>query len=150
MAIAAAVEQKVQKLVAVKRHREASLAARPVGRAIVSFTFDDFPQSAWKSGGRILGEYGASGTYYTSLGLMGKTTPVGRMFEREDLEAVAEAGHEVACHTYDHALCCNLNDADLRANCERTNCVWRRFGRLQAPKLFFPEGVVTLSVEGVV
>src|SRR5579863_2515511 len=102
MAMAAAV-QRVERLMAGRCHRKS--ACRHLGKAIVSFTFDDFPRSAWTAGGRILGEYGASGTYYASLGLMGKTTLVGEMFDRRDLEAAAEAGHELACHTYDHVLC---------------------------------------------
>jgi peptidoglycan/xylan/chitin deacetylase (PgdA/CDA1 family) len=68
----------------------------------VSFTFDDFPRSALYNGGAILQRFGLTGTYYTSLGLMGKQTPTGEMFLREDLSCVQAQGHELGCHTFEH------------------------------------------------
>lgn len=69
---------------------------------IISFTFDDFPRSALSTGGVILRRYGVTGTYYASLGLMGKQAPTGTMFLQEDLNVVLEQGHELGCHTYGH------------------------------------------------
>jgi peptidoglycan/xylan/chitin deacetylase (PgdA/CDA1 family) len=69
---------------------------------LISFTFDDFPQSAVRTGGRILRDFGCRGTYYASLGLMGKQAPTGDIFLREDLDRVLEEGHELGCHTFDH------------------------------------------------
>jgi peptidoglycan/xylan/chitin deacetylase (PgdA/CDA1 family) len=69
---------------------------------IISFTFDDFPRSALREGGAILKRFGVTGTYYTSLGLMGKQAPTGTMFFREDLQQLLEQGHELGCHTFGH------------------------------------------------
>ena len=69
---------------------------------LISFTFDDFPQSALTVGGAILANYGLRGTYYASLGLMGTDTPAGRIFTVEDLYNVVSRGHELGCHTFDH------------------------------------------------
>ena len=69
---------------------------------IISFTFDDFPKSALLKGGAILKRFGAHGTYYAALGLMGKETPTGSIFVAEDLKALVEAGHDLGCHTYAH------------------------------------------------
>lgn len=69
---------------------------------IVSFTFDDFPRSALHVGGTILRQYGAWGTYYASLGLMGGTAPTGEIFTRDDLEQLLVDGHELGSHTFDH------------------------------------------------
>jgi len=69
---------------------------------VISFTFDDFPRSALTTGGAILRERGFRGTYYASLGLMGKEATTGEMFRREDLEELVQQGHELACHTFDH------------------------------------------------
>jgi peptidoglycan/xylan/chitin deacetylase (PgdA/CDA1 family) len=73
---------------------------------VVSFTFDDFPKSAFTSGGSILEGYGARGTYYTSMSLAGTQRTVGRMFDHEDICAAHHAGHELACHTHTHLDCC--------------------------------------------
>lgn len=69
---------------------------------LVSFTFDDFPRSAFLEAGPILGRYGLLGTYYVSLGLMGKQSPLGAMFQAEDLKEVLRLGHELGCHTFNH------------------------------------------------
>lgn len=69
---------------------------------IVSFTFDDFPQSAFRVGGEILESYGGRGTYFVSLSLMDREIPAGRAFSKEDLLGAIEGGHELGCHTYAH------------------------------------------------
>lgn len=69
---------------------------------IVSFTFDDFPRSALLTGGAILRSHGVHGTYYVSLGLMGKQIETGTMFVEEDLGNALEQGHEIGCHTFSH------------------------------------------------
>ncbi|MGH9405263.1 MAG: polysaccharide deacetylase family protein [Terriglobia bacterium] len=69
---------------------------------IISFTFDDFPRSAFLEGARILERFGVRGTYYAALGLMGKTGPPGPMFHLEDLEELREQSHELGCHTFGH------------------------------------------------
>jgi len=71
--------------------------------SIASVTFDDFPRSALLNGGRLLRQFGACGTYYTSLGLMGTDiVSQGPCFTREDLDALVADGHELGCHTYAH------------------------------------------------
>lgn len=70
---------------------------------IISFTFDDFPRSALLTGGEILRSRGVCGTYYVSLGLAGKKTETGTMFEMEDLRGALEQGHELGCHTFNHS-----------------------------------------------
>ena len=51
-------------------------------RPLISFSFDDFPRSALFTGGALLEQYGVAGTYYASLGLMGKTSPTGEIFRQ--------------------------------------------------------------------
>ena len=69
---------------------------------VISFTFDDFPRSALLEGGRILDRYDILGTYYISLGLMGKQELGETMFLLEDLKVLLEHGHELGCHTFEH------------------------------------------------
>lgn len=69
---------------------------------VISFTFDDFPRSALLTGGTILASFGLKGTYYASLGLMGRQEPTGTMFVAEDLTLLWEQGHELGCHTFTH------------------------------------------------
>jgi peptidoglycan/xylan/chitin deacetylase (PgdA/CDA1 family) len=69
---------------------------------IVTFTFDDFPRSAYLAGAEILDQFGFKATYYVSLGLMGKKLPVGDAFIEEDILNLIYDGHELGCHTFDH------------------------------------------------
>ncbi len=68
----------------------------------VSFTFDDFPRTAYTVGGRILQERGVRGTYFVSSALLGGPSPSGPIASPEDVVQVATAGHEVGCHTREH------------------------------------------------
>jgi glycosyltransferase involved in cell wall biosynthesis len=83
-----------------------SIARRPfvisTDVPLISFTFDDFPRSALLTGGAILQSFGVAGTYYASLGLMGRQTPTGQIFLPEDLKVLLEHGHELGCHTFSH------------------------------------------------
>lgn len=90
-----------------RRSLAEAIACRPAHlaqhRPIISFTFDDFPQSALKIGGSILKSRGLLGTYYASLGMMDmETSPVGTIFTRSDLLETFHQGHELGCHTFDH------------------------------------------------
>jgi peptidoglycan/xylan/chitin deacetylase (PgdA/CDA1 family) len=69
---------------------------------LVSFTFDDFPRSALLKGGEILRNWGASGTFYLSFGLEGRTAETGKIVERDDLCRLLSQGHELGCHTFAH------------------------------------------------
>ncbi len=71
-------------------------------RPLISFSFDDFPESALHNGGAILRHFGLNGTYYASLGLIGNDSESGRIFGRTDLKLICEQGHELGCHTFSH------------------------------------------------
>jgi peptidoglycan/xylan/chitin deacetylase (PgdA/CDA1 family) len=68
----------------------------------VSFTFDDFPLSAFETGGRILTDHGAAGTYFVSFQMLGGPSPSGPIASAADLPALVAAGHELGCHTFEH------------------------------------------------
>jgi len=69
---------------------------------IISFTFDDAPQTAFTTGGDILASRGARGTYFVSMGLLGSRTESGTIASVDDLRRAAAYGHELGCHTFDH------------------------------------------------
>jgi peptidoglycan/xylan/chitin deacetylase (PgdA/CDA1 family) len=69
---------------------------------LISFTFDDFPRSAFLNAGAILGRYGIRATYYVSMSLAGNQSQMGPMYQTEDLKELARMGHELGCHTFGH------------------------------------------------
>jgi peptidoglycan/xylan/chitin deacetylase (PgdA/CDA1 family) len=68
----------------------------------VSFTFDDFPRSAWVEGGRILADAHVRGTFFVSMNLAGADSPSGPVVSHDDLRTLLREGHELGCHTFDH------------------------------------------------
>jgi peptidoglycan/xylan/chitin deacetylase (PgdA/CDA1 family) len=73
----------------------------------VSFTFDDFPRSAFLEGGRILAERGLRGTYFISMKRLGSDSVSGPIASREDLRRLLDNGHELGCHTFEHLDGCD-------------------------------------------
>ncbi len=71
-------------------------------RPLISFTFDDFPRSAWREGGKILGQHDLRATYYVCLGLLAQKIETGEIAHASDLPVLMAAGHELGCHTYSH------------------------------------------------
>ena len=83
---------------------------------LVSFTFDDFPRSALLTGGPILESFGAKGTFFCSLGLMGTTGYAIEMFCRDDLNDLLERNHELGSHTYDHCHAWDTSSQEFEAS----------------------------------
>ena len=73
-----------------------------LGRPIVSFTFDDFPQSAADVGAKLLEAEGWRGTYYACAGLSRVDNHHGVHFAPEDLRRLEAGGHEIGGHTFSH------------------------------------------------
>jgi peptidoglycan/xylan/chitin deacetylase (PgdA/CDA1 family) len=69
----------------------------------VTFTFDDFPRTAYTVGGAILKNFGAHASFYTAYGLMNTTSCYsGDQFRLDDLYGLIADGHELASHTFHH------------------------------------------------
>jgi peptidoglycan/xylan/chitin deacetylase (PgdA/CDA1 family) len=112
------------------------------GQPLISFTFDDFPSSALSIGGSILKSHGASGTYYASLGLLGRVTETGVMFREKDLHCLIEQGHELGCHTYGHCHAWNTPWAVFEESIRKNlNALQRLFPGASLPTLSYPISV---------
>jgi peptidoglycan/xylan/chitin deacetylase (PgdA/CDA1 family) len=111
--------------------------------ALASFTFDDFPKSAWTVGGPILDRFGAKATYYAVGGFCGQTVEGVEQYDETDLSAVHAAGHEVGCHTFSHQHGPGVSSHDLRQDIARNAAFFtERLG--VAPSSFaYPYGEVT-------
>jgi peptidoglycan/xylan/chitin deacetylase (PgdA/CDA1 family) len=73
-----------------------------LSKPIISFCFDDIPDSAITNGARILDQYGFKGTYYVSLGLRANDDKSKSYFDHSKLKQLVANGGELACHTADH------------------------------------------------
>ena len=90
----------------LRRLAARQLARQPLqivlNRALISFTFDDFPRSAAWTGADILERFGWRATYFAAAGYAGSQNHLGALFKPGDLLRLRTAGHEIGCHTYGH------------------------------------------------
>jgi len=77
-------------------------------KPIVSFTFDDFPKTAFTNGAKILEKYNVKGTYYISFGLINSLYEIGETCSAEDVKELIDKGHDIGCHTYSHVCLKNF------------------------------------------
>ena len=91
----------------------------PTQEAIVSFTFDDVPDSALSAGAAILEAHGVRGTFYISGGLEGRVEPDRTLIDAAGCKELAARGHEIGCHTYSHQDLRHVDRSFLRADLAR-------------------------------
>lgn len=75
---------------------------RMEGGPLVSFTFDDVPDSARTAGASLLEEHGTRGTFYIAGGLLDRVARHWRVIGADGVCELAARGHEIGCHTFSH------------------------------------------------
>jgi peptidoglycan/xylan/chitin deacetylase (PgdA/CDA1 family) len=127
-------------------HRKTVVRLEP--KTIVSFTFDDFPRSAYLRAGAILRDHNAYGTYYASLGRMNTEGEWGPYFTDRDLRNLIAGGHELGCHTFDHLRCCSTPLAMYRDNVARNQLALNTLLPDYTLRHFaYPFGEITLAAK---
>ena len=125
------------------RHLAIKPARLKCERPLVSFTFDDFPKSAWVNGGPVLDRFGAKATYYAVGDFCGRIVEDVEQYDEADLKAVHAAGHEIGCHTFRHGHGPEVSSEDLRQEiAENAAFLGERLG--EAPVSFaYPYGDIS-------
>src|SRR5579872_3755759 len=82
---------------------------------MVSFTFDDFPESAATVGASLLEQHHAKATFYVSGNLAGTWCGHWQGISNDGIVALHRQGHEIACHTFSHLRTSDLDAAQLAA-----------------------------------
>ena len=86
---------------------------------LVSFTFDDVPESALEAGAAILEKYGVHGTFYGAGSLLGKVHGNYTVVSADGCRELALRGHEIGCHTFAHRPLRSMPGRQLDADLER-------------------------------
>ena len=86
---------------------------------MVSFTFDDFPESAASIGIPILDQYDGRATFYVTGDLVGKWSGHWQGVRSDTIVELHRRGHEIACHTFSHVRTTDLGAAELTAEIEQ-------------------------------
>ena len=80
---------------------------------MVSFSFDDVPDSAYSNGARLLDAHGLKGTFYIAPGICSKVEDHWRLISRQEVADLSARGHEIGCHTYAHVAVQRLTAQEL-------------------------------------
>lgn len=116
-------------------------------RPMISFSFDDAPESAASTGAALLEERGLRGTYFISAGLAGQEGPMGRNASMDEVKRLADAGHEIACHTHSHLDCGQASGADADADAERNRDAFVLAGLPEPATFAYPYGDVSIPAK---
>ena len=98
------------------RHFRPALHRLPAGQPMVSFTFDDIPDSAAKIGAPLVEAHGGHATFYVAGGLLQRWSGHWQGSDEAGIIALHARGHEIACHTFSHPRVADLAPVALRAD----------------------------------
>jgi peptidoglycan/xylan/chitin deacetylase (PgdA/CDA1 family) len=93
------------------RHTRSKTLVMRNSAPLVSFTFDDVPDSAYLNGAAVLERHGVRGTFYIASGICGSQDTHWRVIGEDQVQALYAAGHEIGCHTFSHV---RVEDLDGR------------------------------------
>ncbi len=88
-------------------------------RPMVSFTFDDFPESAAAAGTSIFEQYDAKATFYVAGDLVDKWCGHWQGVGADAIVELHRRGHEIGCHTFSHSPATDLDAARFAAEIEK-------------------------------
>lgn len=116
-----------------------------LSQGLVSFTFDDIPDNAALIGAPILEKYGGRGTFYVAGKLCGRSFRHDVFADGQQIKEIAARGHEIGCHTYNHADSQRLSLSEQRGEFARNSSFLSNDCALPAPRTHaYPYGSVGL------
>jgi peptidoglycan/xylan/chitin deacetylase (PgdA/CDA1 family) len=140
------VAQKIRNRAA--RAAPVKLARLHLAAPIASFTFDDFAKSAWQAGGRLVEAYGGRATYYMAGKLSGQPENGVPCFDEDDLVELAERGHDIGCHTFEHIAIPDHTSPDIeRSLSANLSYLKRATGKTAMTSFAYPFGAASIRTK---
>jgi peptidoglycan/xylan/chitin deacetylase (PgdA/CDA1 family) len=127
----------------VMRHLPANDLQVGAETPIVSFTFDDVPDSALETGATILEARGVRGTFYIAGGLVDGATENWNSISAGGCRELAARGHEVGCHTFTHRNTRRLTPSELDDELERNASFLRDVTGVVPRNFAFPYNIAS-------
>jgi peptidoglycan/xylan/chitin deacetylase (PgdA/CDA1 family) len=87
----------------------------PANQPMVSFTFDDVPESAATLGAPMLEDFGGHGTFYVAGSLVNRRSDHWNGIHPDQIVALHRKSHEIGCHTFSHRITGELDAAAMTA-----------------------------------
>lgn len=120
------------------------------GGAMASFTFDDFPISAYEVAGRMIEDAGGRATYFASASFMGKVIDGIPYYTPELLREMHAKGHEIGCHSHEHVYLSAKGAKFAHTSAARNAKAMREVlgGQFMMTSFAYPYGDVSPAVKG--
>jgi peptidoglycan/xylan/chitin deacetylase (PgdA/CDA1 family) len=113
---------------------------------LVSFTFDDVPESAYVNGAAVLDDYGIQGTFYVAAGTCGAMDTFWQVIGRDQVRDLHKRGHEIGCHTFSHSAVDGLDADEMNEECRRNLQRMRELcPGIEMTNFCYPLGCISLS-----
>lgn len=114
--------------------------------AVVSFTFDDAPQTACELGRDILEERDCLGTWYIAGGLTNQLDQGRLCHSVANLRELLQSGHHIGCHTYSHRRCDQMTRGEMQSEIQRNATFFHDIGVVSSDMHFsYPLGAFDLA-----
>lgn len=137
----------------LRRRLVRAVARRParmrLDRPMLSFSFDDPTASACRVGAELLTAHGLRGTYFVATALADREGPMGRYASRDEIAALADHGHEIACHTFSHLDCGQATAATIGDDVDRNARQLNAWGLPPPVSFAYPFGDVSSAAKQV-
>jgi len=132
---------KLRRRISRGMHRRPAMVQ--LDKPLLSITFDDVLESAATTGARLLEGHGARGTFFAAASYLGHEGKLGRFATREQLQQLADQGHELACHTWAHLNCGVASPEAIAEDCRRNADAFARWDAPPLKSFAFPFGDVS-------
>lgn len=109
---------------------------------VLTLSFDDVPKSAVTDGVRILDQYNAKATWFVS-GSFETDDPDRAYFSASDLQRLADEGHEIGCHGFDHLDYQMATPDEVTRDLDRNAAFFEALGLKKAQSFAYPFGRTT-------
>lgn len=112
---------------------------------LVSFTFDDVPDTAFTNGAAVLDSHGVKGTFYIAPGILGSVDEHWRVLTAEQVAELHRRGHEIGCHTQSHVRVQSLSYEETERETRASRQAFSRIcGGGEFNNFAYPFGVVSM------
>lgn len=127
------------------RHFRAASHRLPAHAPMVSFTFDDAPDSAAGEGASLLETHGGRGTFYLAGSLIDRPSDHWHGLSNDAIVRLHRAGHEIGCHTFSHQSSANLDEAAMAREIKRNRGHFRSIdSSITLENFAYPYGIASI------
>ena len=116
-------------------------------RPVISFTFDDCPETVFSEAVPRLEDEGWRSSIYVACGLFGVTNHHGKMADPEAIKAAHKRGHEIGEHSYSHIDASGVSLDDFISDMENNQSGLIDLGIGSSRTFAYPFGQATPAVK---